>query len=36
MRGTGDPLLEGPVAPPPGAEANDPGQRSAGEPVTVF
>jgi arylsulfatase A-like enzyme len=36
MRGTGDPLLDGPVAPPPGAEANDPGQRSAGEPVTVF
>ena len=36
MRGTGDPLLDGPVAPPPGAETNDPGQRSAGEPVTVF
>ncbi len=31
----GDPLLDGPVAPPPGAECNDPGQRSAGDPVTV-
>jgi arylsulfatase A-like enzyme len=36
MRGTGDPLLDGPVAPPRGAEFNDPGQRSAGDPVTVF
>jgi N-sulfoglucosamine sulfohydrolase len=36
MRGTGDPLLDGPVAAPPGAEANNPDQRSAGEPVTVF
>ena len=36
MRGTGDPLLDGPVAPPPGAEANDPGQRSAGDPVTTY
>jgi N-sulfoglucosamine sulfohydrolase len=35
MRGTGDPLLDGPVAPPPGAEFNDPDQRSAGDPVTV-
>ena len=35
MRDTGDPLLDGPVAPPPGTEWNDPGQRSAGEPVTV-
>ncbi len=35
MRDTGDPLLDGPVAPPPGAEWNDPGQRSAGEPATV-
>ena len=35
MRGTGDPLLDGPVAAPPGAEANDPGQRSAGDPVTT-
>jgi arylsulfatase A-like enzyme len=35
MRDTGDPLLDGPVAPPPGAEWNDPGQRSAGDPVTV-
>jgi hypothetical protein len=29
MRDTGDPLLDGPVAPPPGAELNDPDQRSA-------
>ncbi|HEY8860388.1 MAG TPA: sulfatase [Gaiellales bacterium] len=36
MRGTGDPLLDGPVAAPPGAEANDPGQRSAGDPVTTY
>ena len=36
MRATGDPLLDGPVAPPPGAEINDPGQRSAGDPVTVW
>jgi N-sulfoglucosamine sulfohydrolase len=36
MRGTGDPLLDGPVAPPPGAEANDPSQRSAGDPVTTY
>ncbi len=35
MRDTGDPLLDGPVAPPPGAEWNDPGQRSAGDPVAV-
>jgi N-sulfoglucosamine sulfohydrolase len=35
MRDTGDPLLDGPVAPPPGAEWNDPGQRSAGDPVHV-
>ncbi len=33
MRETGDPLLDGPVAPPPGAETNDPGQRSAGDPA---
>jgi N-sulfoglucosamine sulfohydrolase len=36
MRATGDPLLDGPVAPPPGAEANDPDQRSAGDPVTRY
>ena len=36
MRGTADPLLDGPVAPPPGAEANDPDQGSAACPVTVF
>ena len=36
MRGTGDPLLDGPVAPPPGAESNDPDQRSAGDPVTTY
>ncbi len=35
MRDTGDPLLDGPVAPPPGAEVNDPDQRSAADPVTV-
>jgi arylsulfatase A-like enzyme len=35
MRETGDPLLDGPVAPPPGAEVNDPDQRSASDPVTV-
>ncbi len=33
MRGTGDPLLLGPVAPPPGAQFNDPDQRSALDPV---
>jgi hypothetical protein len=33
MRDTGDPLLDGPVAPPPGAELNDPDQLSASEPV---
>jgi hypothetical protein len=32
MRGTGDPLLDGPVAPPPGAEVNDPDFMSAGDP----
>ena len=32
MRDTGDPLLDGPVAPPPGAELNDPDQRSADDP----
>jgi N-sulfoglucosamine sulfohydrolase len=33
MRDTGDPLLDGPVAPPPGAELNSPEQRSAAEPA---
>jgi N-sulfoglucosamine sulfohydrolase len=36
MRATRDPLLDGRVAPPPGAEANDPSQRSAGDPVTTY
>jgi hypothetical protein len=36
MQETGDPLLEGPVAPPPGAEINDPDQRSADDPVTII
>jgi arylsulfatase A-like enzyme len=35
MRETGDPLLHGPVAPPPGAQINDPDQRSASDPLTV-
>jgi N-sulfoglucosamine sulfohydrolase len=34
MAATGDPLLDGPVAPPPGAELNDPDQLSASEPST--
>jgi N-sulfoglucosamine sulfohydrolase len=33
MRETLDPLLDGPVAPPPGAEYNDPDQESAGDPT---
>ena len=33
MRETDDPLLDGPVAPPPGAEFNDPDQLSAAEPT---
>jgi arylsulfatase A-like enzyme len=32
MRDTDDPLLDGPVAPPPGATVNDPASRSATEP----
>jgi N-sulfoglucosamine sulfohydrolase len=32
MEETADPLLDGPVAPPPGAEYNDPDARSAGDP----
>ena len=36
MGDTGDPLLDGPVAPPPGAEVNDPDQRSAADPVTAY
>ncbi len=35
MRETKDPLLDGPVAPPPGAEYNDPDQESAGDPVSI-
>jgi arylsulfatase A-like enzyme len=35
MAETGDPLLDGPVAAPPGAEVNDPDQRSAGDPTTI-
>jgi N-sulfoglucosamine sulfohydrolase len=30
-----DPLLDGPVAPPPGAQVNDPSQISASQPVQV-
>jgi N-sulfoglucosamine sulfohydrolase len=33
MRETGDPLVDGPISPPPGAEVNDPDQRSAADPV---
>jgi N-sulfoglucosamine sulfohydrolase len=33
MEGTADPLLHGPVAPPPGAEWNDADQLSAAEPT---
>lgn len=33
MRETRDPLLDGPVTPPPGAEYNDPDQESAGDPT---
>jgi N-sulfoglucosamine sulfohydrolase len=33
MEHTGDPLLRGPVPPPPGAEYNDPDALSAGEPT---
>jgi arylsulfatase A-like enzyme len=35
MRRTDDPLLDGPVAPPPGTELNDPSQRSAADPTFV-
>jgi N-sulfoglucosamine sulfohydrolase len=35
MRETGDPLLAGPVAPPPGAEINTPDQRSPSEPTVL-
>ena len=35
MRDTGDPLLDGPVPPPPGAEINDPDQLSASEPTHI-
>jgi arylsulfatase A-like enzyme len=36
MRETADPLLDGPVAPPPGVELNEPDQRSAAEPLTRY
>jgi arylsulfatase A-like enzyme len=35
MRETDDPLLDGPVPPPPGAEYNDPDQLSPGEPTRM-
>jgi N-sulfoglucosamine sulfohydrolase len=35
MEETGDPLLDGPVPPPPGAEFNDPDQVSPGEPTHI-
>jgi hypothetical protein len=35
MHETGDPLLHGPVQPPPGAEINTPDQRSPSEPTIV-
>ncbi len=35
MRETEDPLLDGPVPAPPGAELNDPDQLSPNEPTTV-
>jgi N-sulfoglucosamine sulfohydrolase len=35
MVDTGDPLLDGPVPPPPGAEFNDADQVSAGEPTHI-
>ncbi len=33
MRDTNDPLLYGPVAPPPGAKLNDPEQLSPSDPT---
>jgi N-sulfoglucosamine sulfohydrolase len=36
MRETDDPLLEGPVPPPPGAVVNEPWQVSASDPVRVI
>jgi hypothetical protein len=33
MRDTGDPLLDGPLLPPPGAEYNEQDQTSAREPT---
>ena len=35
MRETDDPLLDGPVAPPPGAEVNEQWQVSPDEPTRV-
>ncbi len=36
MHETGDPLLNGPLIPPPGVEINSPDQVSASEPLTVI
>jgi N-sulfoglucosamine sulfohydrolase len=36
MRDTDDPLLDGPVAPPPGAEINTPDQRSPAEQTLII
>ena len=35
MRETNDPLLDGPVAAPPGAELNDPDQISPSDPTHI-
>jgi arylsulfatase A-like enzyme len=35
MRATDDPLLRGPIAPPPGAELNTPGQLSPADPTVI-
>jgi hypothetical protein len=35
MEETDDPLLEGPVAVPPGAVVNDPSQASPNDPLTA-
>jgi N-sulfoglucosamine sulfohydrolase len=35
MRETADPLLDGPIAPPPGARINLPDQRSPSEPTVT-
>ena len=36
MEETDDPLLHGPVEPPPGAQVNEPTQRSAGDTVQAI